>query len=126
MEHLISYLNEDEFLELLKINPDIKNADEEDIVALISILKSIDLQAEQIRKVIIANPFYLTRTPNDIERLFEIFKSLDVTYLDSILLNCSWLLDKDSFEIEDYIENKINSGLEAEEAIETLLSDVKF
>lgn len=126
MEHLISYLNEDEFLELLKINPDIKNVDEEDIVALISILKSIDLQAEQIRKVIIANPFYLTRTPNDIERLFEIFKSLDVTYLDSILLNCSWLLDKDSFEIEDYIENKINSGLEMEETIEILLSDVEF
>lgn len=126
MEHLISYLNEDEFLELLKINPDIKNADEEDIVALISILKSIDLQAEQIRKVIIANPFYLTRTPNDIEKLFEAFKSLDVTYLDSILLNCPWLLDKDSFEIEDYIENKINSGLEMEEAMETLLSDVEF
>ncbi len=126
MEHLISYFNKDEFLELLKINPDIKNVDEEDIVALISILKTIHLDEEQIREIIIANPFYLTKTPNDIEKLFKILKKFGGAELDSLLLNCPWLLDKDSFEIEDYIENKMNSGLETEEAIESLLSDVEF
>lgn len=114
-------LNEDEILDMVKVNDHISEMSSEDIYDYIYTLIDIGCNQEQIHNIIIANPFYFSRDLDDVRKFLRRFMSFDgVKYLD-VLAENPWLLNKEAFEIEDYIEENKNTGLNDKEILERFI-----
>lgn len=114
-------LNEDEILDMVKVNDHISEMSSEDIYDYIYTLIDIGCNQEQIYNIIIANPFYFSRDLDDVRKFLRRFMSFDgVKYLDVLVKN-PWLLNKEAFEIEDYIEENKNTGLNDKEILERFI-----
>ena len=88
----------------------ILSLDNEEIRNIISILKYINCSDSEIRNILVTNPNYLSRCYSDVIDLINKFKSLNIDDLNELFNSNPHLLNKDVFEIEDYINNEISNG----------------
>lgn len=102
-------IKESEIRNILAINPSIQNLSESEILKLIMLLKQINANDRIIRNIIISNPFYLNRTDTDIIKLIKTLTHIGLSNLDILFDTNPYLLNKDDFEIEEFINNKIQS-----------------
>jgi len=118
MEELYNYnLNDSDIKEMIYSNPEILYLDKEEIIALVNILIKINCSEKQIRNILLTNPFYLSRCISDIKELIKRFNELNLKTLNILFDTNPWLLNKDVFEIDNYINKKINHGYILEEII---------
>lgn len=124
MEELFSWnLNDLDIKEMISINKEILSLDNEEIRNIISILKYINCSDSEIRNILVTNPNYLSRCYSDVIELINKFKSLNIDDLNELFNSNPHLLNKDVFEIEDYINSEISNGKKLDDIIDELVSN---
>lgn len=89
----------------------------------IEILKIIGCDDKEIKNIIISNPNILIRDSNDIINLVKCFNKYRFSYLNILFDSNPFLLNKDDYELEEYIKEKKNMGLGLDEIIDLLDSE---
>ena len=124
MEELFKWkLNDFDRKEMISINKDILSLDNEEIRNIVSILKYINCSDSEIRNILIINPNYLSRCYSDVIDLINKLKELKIDDLNELFNNNPHLLNKDAFEIEDYINDEISNDRKLEDIIDELVSN---
>lgn len=109
MEELYYYnLNDNDIKEMINLNNEILLLENYEIKEIIDILKNIKCNDKQIRNILICNPFYLSRCKSDIVNLILKLKELGINDLNLFFESNPHFLNKDVFEIEEYINNQVN------------------
>ena len=111
MDILLEMFNEEEINDILWENKNISNLSNDDIKKNINILKTYGCNDKIIRNIILSNPYYLSRLPEDINGLIIKLKALRINNFSSLFDSYPTLLNKDSYEIDEFITSKIMDGL---------------
>lgn len=107
MDKLIELgLSSNDIENMILLNPMIKFLNFEEIESNISILENIQCENRHIKNILITNPFYLTRSIDDIEKLINKLLSLGLTNLNLLFDANPFFLNLDSFEIDEFIKEK--------------------
>lgn len=112
--------SEEDIKELLEINPELSSLSYEEIVDIVEVLKDINCDDKIIKNIIMSNPLYLNRCTGDVKALINKLESLGIQRLDITFDSNPWLLNKDAFEIDDYIEEEKRLGKDLEEIIDAI------
>lgn len=102
-------LNENEILDIVDANGEVKDLSEEDIIKYIYILIDVGCTQKQIHNIVTSNPFYFSRDINDVGKFLRRLNSLNVSDLADVLDSNPWLLNKDSFELDEFLMNGKNT-----------------
>lgn len=102
-------LNENEILDIVDANGEVKDLSEEDIIKYIYILIDVGCTQNQIHNIVTSNPFYFSRDINDVGKFLRRLNSLNVSDLADVLDSNPWLLNKDSFELDEFLMNEKNT-----------------
>ena len=95
---------------MTEVNEEIKDLEDNEIKEKIEILRLFDLNDKNIRHIIISNPLYLSRTSDDIKDLLKKLNELGFNDFNLIFDTNPYLLNNDSYEIDEYIEEKQKQG----------------
>lgn len=120
MDILASYFDEKELLDVLEINPEIKDMEDEEIEKMIDILKKLGCSPNTISDAIYANPFYLTNIESDIVDIVNTLISIGITDFDEILQGNPWILDRDPDEIKNFLLEERKRGTDVLEILEKI------
>lgn len=121
MEELFNIGINDEDLKDMLINyPDIKNLDDDEISQKINILRDIGCSDMNIRNIIEGNPNYLNRVSSNIILLIKKLEELGFKELNLLFEDNPYILDLDKYEIDNYIEDKINNGMTLSSIVDEL------
>ena len=124
MEELYNYnFTDDDIKYMYEINNEIINISSEEMLEKIKILQNINCGEEQIKNIIVSNPFYLNRCNNDVLFLIKKIKEIGIISLNILFDSNPWLLNKDNFEIENFIKSKQNEGFEMDEIVDMIDSN---
>ncbi len=102
-------LNENEILDIVDANSEVKDLSEEDIIKYIYILIDVGCTQKQIHNIVTSNPFYFSRDINDVGKFLRRLNSLNVSDLADVLDSNPWLLNKDSFELDEFLMKERNT-----------------
>ena len=120
MNEIFNIIDEKELKNMLEINSSIKELSENEIKMSLDLLEQIGCNERQIRNILVCNPFYLNRSINDLVKLIKKLESLGITALNITFDSNPYLLNKDSYEIDEFIENKKNEGISLEDIIDII------
>ena len=116
MEEFIKLgLRDIDFNSMLEINPSIKEMSSEEINKYVIFLSNIGCEDRHIRNIIITNPFYFNRDVTDLVNLVHYLTKVGFTNLYLLFDSNPFLLNKDDFEINDFFNEKFNSGMNIED-----------
>ena len=87
------------------------------------ILKKNNCDENQIINIISSNPMYLDKTNDIVLRLISKLKSYGFSMLNILFDSNPYILNLEVFEIENYINNRLDSGEELEDIIDDLDSN---
>jgi hypothetical protein len=108
--------NEDIYL----IKEFINDENKEDLLKNIALLEKAGCDTLSIRNIIIGNPFFLNRSYMDIYKLLNCLSLYKFTYLNLLFDSNPSFLNKDDFEIREYIEKKESEGKSLEEIVDEI------
>ncbi len=114
MKTLYNLLGED-FKNVLDANPFIGKLDDLEIENNINFLKEVDCSYEQMKNIIIFNPWLFNRSYDELKKLKNKLISIGITNLNITFDTQPLLLNKEIFEIDDFINEQIKKGLEINE-----------
>lgn len=120
MNEILNLLEAKEIKNMLEINPSIKELSEKEIKMSLNVLEHIGCNERQIRNIITCNPFYLNRSINDLVKLIRKLDSLGISALNITFDSNPYLLNKDVYEIDEFIEQKKNEGIYLEDIIDII------
>ena len=114
MKTLYDLIGED-FKNVLDANPFIEKLDDLEIENNINFLKEVDCSYEQMKNIIIFNPWLFNRSYDELTKLKNKLISIGITNLNITFDTQPLLLNKEIFEIDDFINEQIKKGLEINE-----------
>lgn len=114
MKTLYNLLGED-FKNVLDANPFIEKLDDLEIENNINFLKEVDCSYEQMKNIIVFNPWLFNRSYDELNKLKNKLISIGITNLNITFDTQPLLLNKEIFEIDDFINEQIKKGLEINE-----------
>ena len=121
MEELFNLgIMEDELNDMIMICPSIRDLEDEEIISKIKILEYIGCNERDIKNIILTNPHYLDRINSDIIKLINRLKELKFSTLYLLLEANPYILNLDVFEIDEYIDKRIENGELLEDIVEEL------
>lgn len=115
-------LNENEILDIVDANGEVQDLSEEEMIKYIYALIDIGCTQKQIHTIITSNPAYFSRDVEDVGTFLRKLKSYDVDVSLAVEAN-PWLLNKDSFELDDFINEKRNLGIADDEILDNFIHD---
>ena len=115
-------LNENEILDIAEANGEVQDLSEEEIIKYIYVLIDIGCTQKQIHTIITSNPAYLSRDVDDVGTFLRKLKSYDVDVSLALEAN-PWLLNKDSFELDDFINEKRSLGIADDKILDNFIHD---
>lgn len=115
-------LNENEILDIVDANGEVKDLSEEEMIKYIYVLIDIGCTQKQIHTIITSNPAYFSRDVDDVGTFLRKLKSYDIDVSLAVEAN-PWLLNKDSFELDDFINEKRNLGISDDEILDNFIHD---
>lgn len=111
MEELFNLgISEKTMNNILDINPYLKQISKDEILHKIQLLKNINCSNREILNIISSNPLYLNQTNDKLVALFNYLLTLGFNTLDVLFDANPYILNLDVFEIEKYINIRINNG----------------
>lgn len=122
MEYLVNYFNSDEILHLINVNSNIKELEPEEVELVVNLFKQIGIDEKSIYEIVYANPFCLNRDVTDIKKLIKKLYELGIEDMATIFEANPWFIDKDDFEIDDYIQEKLDKG----KTMESIIDDISM
>lgn len=120
MNEILNLLEAKEIKNMLEINPSIKELSEKEIKMSLNVLEQIGCNERQIRNIITCNPFYLNRSINDLVKLIRKLDSLGISALNITFDSNPYLLNKDVYEIDEFIEQKKTEAISLEDIIDMI------
>ena len=87
------------------------------------ILKKINCDENQIINIISSNPMYLDKTNDIVLRLISKLKSYGFSMLNILFDSNPYILNLEVFEIENYVNDRLNDGEMLEDIIDDLDSN---
>lgn len=99
-------ITEEEVENLLNRFEDLINVSVADINNNIRLLRCINLTDEEIKNIILINPYYLNRSIDDILNLFNSLIKIGVYKLNNLFKENPYLLNKDFYEIDEFVKNE--------------------
>lgn len=115
-------LNENEILDIVDANEEVKDLSEEEMIKYIYVLIDIGCTQKQIHTIITSNPAYFSRDIDDVGTFLRKLKSYDVDVSLALEAN-PWLLNKDSFELDDFINEKRSLGIADDKILDNFIHD---
>lgn len=115
-------LNENEILDIAEANGEVQDLSEEEMIKYIYVLIDIGCTQKQIHTIITSNPAYFSRDVDDVSSFLRKLKSYDIDVSLAVEGN-PWLLNKDSFELDDFINEKRNLGISDDEILDNFIHD---
>ena len=109
--------------EMFNLNPMLEYLNDKEINDNILFLKSLKCSDIIIKNIIICNPFYLNRSITDLQKLVSKLISIGLTNLNLLFDSNPYLLNKDAFEIDSFIKEKLKLGFKLESIIDLIDSD---
>lgn len=103
---------------MLELCPMILDMSDNEIKDKIDILSYIGCNMRHIRNIIISNPNYFDRINDDIFKLIDYLKKIGISNIYLLFDSNPYLLNKDVFEIEEYINNRKEIGMSLEEIVD--------
>lgn len=113
-------ITEEELIELLEQNNKVIKLTEEDLLISINILKNIGCNDLQIKDIITTNPWYLTRFHDDIINLINKLTEFGIDNLDNLFDNYPMLLNKDDFEIQEFIDKCLKNNMDKNDIVDII------
>ena len=115
-------LNENEILDIAEANGEVQDLSEEEMIKYIYVLIDIGCTQKQIHTIITSNPAYFSRDVEDVGTFLRKLKSYDVDVSLALEAN-PWLLNKDSFELDEFINEKRSLGIADDKILDTFIHD---
>ena len=115
-------LNENEILDIAEANGEVQDLSEEEMFKYIYVLIDIGCTQKQIHTIITSNPAYFSRDVDDVGTFLRKLKSYDVDVSLALEAN-PWLLNKDSFELDDFINEKRSLGIADDKILDNFIHD---
>ena len=119
-ELLLFGINEEEIKEINEKSNVLKDVTDKEIKDRINILREINCEDKIIKNIIISNPDYLNRSVDDILKLIKKLLELNIERIDITFDGNPWLLNKDDFEIDEFIKEKKESGMDYEDILDLI------
>ena len=91
---------------MLEVCPNIRELNNEEIEEKIILLEKLECTEKQIKNIIVSNPIYLDRMNEEVISLVNRLISLGMSSLNIVFDSYPYLLNKDVFEIEEYLDKK--------------------
>ena len=124
MEELFNLgISENTIRSMIELNPNIKEMSCEQIKEKEIILEKINCSSNQIRNIISSNALYLDRTNDEVIKLINTLIKYNFKTLNILFDSNPFILNLEPFEIENYIQNRINNGEILEDIIDDLDSN---
>ena len=115
-------LNENEILDIAEANGEVQDLSEEEMIKYIYVLIDIGCTQKQIHTIITSNPAYFSRDVDDVGAFLRKLKSYDVDVSLALEAN-PWLLNKDSFELDEFINEKRSLGIADDKILDNFIHD---
>lgn len=119
-ELLLFGISEEEIKDIGEKSKVLKDITDKEIKDRINLLKEINCNDKTIKNIIISNPDYLNRSVNDILKLIKKLLELNIERIDITFDSNPWLLNKDDFEIDEFIKDKKESGMDYEDILDLI------
>ena len=116
-------ISENTIKNMLELVPSISEMSEKEIKEKEIILEKVNCDENQVINIISSNPMYLDRTNDGILRLINKLKSYGFDMLNILFDSNPYILNLEVFEIEKYINSRLDSGEELEDIIDDLDSN---
>ena len=113
-------INKDELDYIISENNNIIYLSDSDIYELICLFVNIGFDTRKIKEMIVENASALNRSVSDIIELIRKLKEIGVEDIKELFLSNPWVLNMDDFEIDNFIENKLNDGVDSCDILEML------
>ncbi len=115
-------LNENEILDIAEANGEVQDLSEEEMIKYIYVLIDIGCTQKQIHTIITSNPAYFSRDVEDVGTFLRKLKSYDIDVSLAVEAN-PWLLNKDSFELDEFINEKRSLGIADDKILDNFIHD---
>lgn len=116
-------ISEETINHMIELFPEIKDLNEKEIEKKRLILEKIGCSDNQIINIIGSNPMYLTRTNEEIFKLLSKLIDLRFRNLNILFDSNPYILNLEPFEIDNYINNRLQKGELLEDIIDDLDSN---
>lgn len=105
---------------MIESNPNIKDMTDEEIIDRMELLKQLGCDELKIKNILIGNPWYLDRCITDVVASINKLSEIGLTRLDLMVNDNPMLLNVDVFEIEDFIERKLEEGYDMDDILDMI------
>jgi len=112
-------LSEETIKSMIELNPNLVDITEKELDNKLKILKTVNCSDNQIRNIIGSNSLYLDRTNEDILNLINYLLDKGFRTLNILFDSNPYILNLDSFEIDNYINNRLER-----ETLEDIIDDL--
>lgn len=116
-------IDENDIQNMIEQCPFVLEMDVIEIKKKIEILRQIGCEDRHIRNILTCNPYYLDRLDSDIINLIKLLIKNKFEYINLLIDSNPFILNKDDYEIETYINNQISNGNSLEEIVDELESN---
>lgn len=124
MEILFEFgFEEKEILDMINQCIDLKLLSKEEVLSKIAILKRQGCKDRHIKNILVSNPYYLCRSDSDIIKLINYLKDIKFDCIYLLLDSNPYILNRNVYEIEEYINNKVKEGNVLEDIVDYLDSN---
>ena len=103
---------------MMDTNHSIDSVNDKDIKDLIELLQEINCEEEQIKNILLCNPFYLTNSIYIVKDLINKLKNIGCANLNILFENNPYLLNLEKESLERIYNEKIHEGFTKEEIID--------
>lgn len=107
----------------MEINPQLKEMTAKDLYEKKIILESLGCTEKQTINIIGSNALYLDRSISDITNLIKTLNKYNFKTLNILFDANPYILNMDSYEIEEYIQERLYNNEELEDIIDDLTSN---
>lgn len=112
MDYLIRFgLTIDEIKTMMDANITIGSNDDNEIDELITVLRENNCSDKLIKKLLLANPFYLNQEVDDVKKIIQKLLVLGLNDIKTICETDPFILNYEAIEFEHIINKKRSEGL---------------
>ena len=127
MDSLIRYgFTIEEIKILMDTNEDISSVSDNHVSDIIKLLESINCDKDEIKNILICNPFCLSNSIKSLNKLIDKLNELGFIYLNLLFSNNPYILNMSDKELEKLYNKKKDDGLTKEEIIDFISYNIIF